>query len=74
MGYLFQLRAGTGVVGLPFIGDIDGDSTPEVFVPQANKLHVYSFGNLIFLLDIWPTVNSMNLANENERVITKSYS
>nr|XP_039257025.1 uncharacterized protein LOC120333741 [Styela clava] len=38
-----SLRAGTGMIGIPYIGDIDGDSYPEVFVPQGNKLHVFSY-------------------------------
>lgn len=38
-----SLRAGTGMIGIPYIRDIDGDSYPEVFVPQGNKLHVFSY-------------------------------
>ncbi|XP_078490194.1 uncharacterized protein LOC100176022 isoform X2 [Ciona intestinalis] len=38
-----SLAVGAGVVGVPFVGDLDRDKYPEVIVPQENKVHVYSY-------------------------------
>jgi len=35
--------ATVGAVGIPWIGDLNGDSYPEIFVPQGNKLHIYAY-------------------------------
>jgi len=32
-----------GPVGIPWIGDLNGDSYPEIFVPQASKLHIFAY-------------------------------
>ena len=40
--------ATVGAVGIPWIGDLNGDSYPEIFVPQGNKLHIYAYGKCLF--------------------------
>jgi len=35
--------ATVGAVGIPWIGDLNADSYPEIFVPQGNKLHIYAY-------------------------------
>ncbi|XP_076802003.1 uncharacterized protein LOC143446302 isoform X2 [Clavelina lepadiformis] len=41
--YKSSLAAGTGMIGIPYIIDLDGDSYPEIFVPQGNQVHVFSY-------------------------------
>ena len=44
--------ATVGAVGIPWIGDLNGDSYPEIFVPQGNKLHIYAYGTFYLIIKI----------------------
>lgn len=38
-----SLSSFDGAVGIPWIGDLNEDSYPEMFIPQGKKLHVFAY-------------------------------